>query len=148
MKGLNLRKTGGCIAAAFFCNGFEGKDPELTLAIENVLHYLEALLAQPRHIRLAVSVAWPAIRDDLAAGLRWAKVKGPMSSAIATLWDFSFEPRASDQWVDAEGFCWDVDLDDPCILSAVREVLETRFQQHIWSAASVEHCAPLGEKQT
>ncbi len=97
MRGLNLRKTGGCIATAFCCNGFEGKDPELTLAMENVLHYLEALLAQPLQIRLAVSVAWPWIRDDLATGLRWAKVKGPMSSAIATLWDFGFEPRASDQ---------------------------------------------------
>ena len=41
---------------------------------------------------------------------------------------------------------WKLDLDDPCILSAMREVLEIRFQQHIWLTASAEHCAPLGEK--
>ena len=106
MKGLNIRKVGGCVATAFLCSGNESKDPELTLAVDNVLHYLEALLAQPRHMRLAVSVAWPAIKEELDVGLRWAKVKGPMSSAIATLGDFGFEPRASDQWVDADGFCW------------------------------------------
>ena len=67
-----------------------------------------------------------------------------MRSAIATLWEFGFEPRAIDQWIDAEGFLWNLDLDDPCLLSAMREVLETRFQQHIWLTASAEHCAPLG----
>ena len=73
----------------------------------------------------ALSCGLPLIRDDLATGLRWAKVKGPMSSAIATLWEFGFEPRAIDQWIDAEGFLWNLDLDDPCLLSAMREVLET-----------------------
>ena len=88
---------GGCIATAFLCSGNESKDPELTLAVENVLHYLEALLAQPRHMRLAVSVAWPAIKEDLDVGLRWAKVKGPMSSAIATLLDYGFDPCEFDE---------------------------------------------------
>ena len=50
------------------------------------------------------------------------------------------------EWIDAEGFLWRLDLDDPCILSAMREVLEIRFQQHIWLTASAEHCAPLGAK--
>ena len=75
MKGLNLRKVGGCIATAFLCSGHESKDSELTLAVENVLHYIEALLAQPRHMWLAVSVAWPAIKEELDVGLRWARSK-------------------------------------------------------------------------
>ena len=121
MKGLNIRKMGGCVATAYLCSGNESKDPELTLAVENVLHYLEALLAQPRHVRLAVSVAWPAIKEDLDVGMRWAKVKGPMSSAIG------FEPRQFDEWLDSEGYQWRIDLDDTLILSAMREMLETRF---------------------
>ena len=127
MKGLNIRKAGGRIVTAFLCSGNESKDPEFTLAVENVLYYIEALLAQPRHMWLAVSVAWPAIKDELDVGLRWAKVKGPMSSAIATLLDYGLDPRKYDEWLDAEGFLWRIDLDDPCILSAMRQMLETRF---------------------
>ena len=75
---------------------------------------------------------------------RWSRVKGPISSAIATLLDHGFEPRAFNQWVDPEGWLWCVDYDAPNLLSAVREILSHHLCKQIWAVACPEHVEPLG----
>ena len=75
---------------------------------------------------------------------RWSRVKGPISSAIATLLDHGFEPRAFNQWVDPEGWLWCIDYDAPNLLSAVREILSHHLCKRIWAVACPEHVEPLG----
>jgi hypothetical protein len=138
-KGLNIKKAGGCLTTALHMHHFGSEDPLLGQALDNVLHFLQALLDQPRHQRLAVAQVWKEQRDKLAGGYRWAKVRGPMSSAIATLWDWGFEPVAVDSWIDPSGFIWTLDLDSPSLLGAVKEVLEHHMMKQIWTRAAEHH---------
>ena len=114
------------------------------MAFENVVQYLQGLLDMPRQHRLAVAAIWGKLRDDLGRDYWWARVKGPLSRAIATLWDLDFIPTAYDEWVDREGTAWKLDLDDPCLVHARLEVLEVRFTQTMWTTAAAEHTDPLG----
>ena len=66
---------------------------------------------------------WDKLVEELEVATRWSRVKGPISSAIATLLDHGFEPRSFDTWVDPEGWTWIIDYDAPNLIAAATEVL-------------------------
>ena len=94
---------------------------------------------------MALEKIWDDMRDRLQQSLRWAYVRGPLSSAIVTLWDFGFETRSPTKWLDPDGCLWTLDPMDPNFASAAREVLQWYFSKRIWADTCPEHCQPLGE---
>ena len=66
---------------------------------------------------------WAKLADELEVATRRSRVRGPISAAIATLFDHGFEPRAYNSWVDPEGWIWKIDYDVPNLAAASREVL-------------------------
>ena len=130
-KGFNFQKVGGCTATAFLCHGYSHKDPMLTLALGGVIDYLETLESLPKHFRLAIQAIWEQLLDSLAGPSRWARVTGPLSAVIATLWEFGFEPRSYSEWLDPKGCLWTFNADEPNFIGAAKEVLAFHFLQHI-----------------
>ena len=122
---------------ALYMHGHSLLDPWLSHSLDNVLHFVQALLDQPRHQRAALAQIWEEMRDNLEKPYRWARVRGPMGSAIATLWDWGFEPTQLDCWTDPSGAVWAIDLDS-MPLSAIREVLLHHFKDHRWKSI-VDH---------
>ena len=139
-RGLNIKKAGGYLNTAFHMHGYSTKDPWLSYSIDNILYYMQGLIDLPAHHRLAAKQVWEHMRDALEGKYRWAKVKGPMGSAIATLWDWGFVPIAYDQWTDPTGATWFLDYNNPCCIAVAREVLEHHFMQRMWKMASLDQC--------
>jgi hypothetical protein len=131
-RGLNIKKAGGCLTTAFYMHGYQHKDPWLLHSLENVLHFMQALMDLPSHLRLAAESTWHAIREELGHKFKWARVKGPMSSAIATLIDWDFEPLSLTQWIDPTGATWVIDYEVPSCIGLAKEVLEHHFLCKIW----------------
>ena len=69
---------------------------------------------------------WEKLRDELEQPYRWARVKGPMSSDIATLYDWGFEPTQIDLWTDPTGVSWALDY-EVAPVAAIKEVLRSHF---------------------
>ena len=70
-----------------------------------------------------ITRVWASLRVDFADcpdHLRWRRVFGPVSAALATLRDLGWLPRGPDYWVDNDAYIWDFDADpfDPKLLSA------------------------------
>ena len=87
-KGLGIKKVGGCYATAFLTHGYSHRDPRQTMALENILHFLDAWAASPSHLSLSIQAVWDDMVLKLDVPYRWGKVTGPLSSAIATLLDW------------------------------------------------------------
>ena len=96
---------------------------------------MQALIDLPSHARRAARSTWLAIREDLGEKYRWARVRGPMASAIATLIDWDFEPTAYDHWIDPAGNSWIIDYQEPSCISLAKEVLQHFFLEKIWGAS-------------
>jgi hypothetical protein len=62
-RGLNIKKVGGCLSTAFYLHGYHYKDPWLLHSLENILHFMQALIDMPSHARLAAESAWLTIRE-------------------------------------------------------------------------------------
>ena len=84
---------------------------------------------------MSLEKIWDKLVGELEVATRWSRVKGPISSAIATLLDHGFEPRSFNQWVDPEGWLWFIDYDAPNLISAVKEVLSNHVNKQIWAVA-------------
>ena len=107
-KGLGVRKAGGCLATAMACHGYFQRDPWIAYSVSNIADFYQTLQDLPRHCFLAAQVHWQDLKDALEPTGRWAKVKGPMSAAIATLFDWDFEPPEINKWMDPTGHCWNL----------------------------------------
>ena len=59
-----------------------------------------------------------------------------MSSAIATLMDWDFEPLTPSQWIDPTGSTWIIDYDAPSCIGLAKEVLEHHFLRKIWTSST------------
>ena len=130
-KGLGIKKAGGCLTMALCMHGYGLMDPWIAHSLENVLHFVQAYLDQPRHQMAALAQVWEKLRDSLEEPYRWARVKGPMGSAIATLWDWGFVPTQIDLWTDPTGMVWAIDyLASP--MAGIREVLLHHLQARLW----------------
>ena len=84
---------------------------------------------------MAARDVWQHFRDILEGQYRWSKVRGPMSSAIATLWDWGFEPLQLDSWMDPDGMLWNLDFPQPSLIAGVKEVLKHHFKKRVWQNA-------------
>jgi len=117
---LGVRKTGGCLTMAMATHRLHYKDPALTLAIDNILDCVIAIAQSPLKL---TAIAWNRTMDNLSTNHRWAHVKGPLSSMMATLIDFNWAPEEYDKWYDPSGKVWNIDYSAPNLASMVREVL-------------------------
>ena len=122
-RGLGIKKAGGCLTTAFYMHGYQLKDPWMLHSIENILHFMQALVDLPSHARLAAQSTWDQIRESLGQKFKWARVRRPMSSAIATLIDWDFEPMSLTQWIGPTGATWVVDYAFPSCIGLVKDCL-------------------------
>ena len=134
-KGLGVKKAGGCLTMAFVTHGYGSMDPLIQHSLENVLFFVQAFLDQPRHQQIAMEQVWLKLRDSLEGPYRWARVKGPMGSAIATLWDWDFTPTSLGQWIDPAGHTWNIDYSSS-IVASIKEVLTHHFKAKVWIETS------------
>ena len=131
VKGLDIRKFGGCNATALLCGGYANKDPLVTHSIQNIIDFAETVVLCPLSFHMVLEQIWPKLRDELEVPHRWSKVKGPISSAIATLWDHGFEPRSHTAWVDPQGWCWHLDYQLPNFVAALKDMLQVHIQRSV-----------------
>ncbi len=80
--------------------------------------------------------------EKLEGPFRWARVRGPMSSAIATLRDWNFCPVSFDMWVDLDGRSWILGPKDPNFVGAAKEVLKFHFNKQAWAAITPGGATP------
>ena len=101
-----IHKPGGCTTTGYAVITGTSKDPGISLVIETMITWLKTL-RESSIPEAAIQRAWGKARDELqAAKSRWAKVKGPMSAAIATLLDRGWTPHQPTEWEDREGGRW------------------------------------------
>ncbi len=115
------------------------------MALENILHFLDAWAASPSHLSLSIQVIWDEMVEKLDVPYRWGKVTGPLSSAIATLLDWQFYPVSPSHWIDPEGRSWFIVPKAPKCVAAARGVLSYHFQKRIWATAAPADAEPLGQ---
>ena len=126
---LGVKKTGGCLTMALAAHRLHHKDPGLTLAVDNIVDCVAALIQSPEKL---TAIAWERALDNLSGSHRWAYVRGPLSSMIATLLDFHWAPEAYNKWYDPTGRAWHIDYSAPNLVSMVREVLTHFFTKKFW----------------
>ena len=97
------------MTTAMAMHGYATRDPIITCSIENVTHFLEAWHISPSYITLSIQAVWPDLLAKLEGNMRWASVRGPLSSAIATLLDWLFQSLSYDHWIDPDGSSWILD---------------------------------------
>ena len=102
VKGLGIRKAGGCVGTALAMFGYATRDPLVTFSIEHVTHFLEALKGSPKHMTMAIQAVWPLMLTRLERKHRWMAVNGPLSAAIATLLDRGSQPVDYNLWIDPD----------------------------------------------
>ena len=54
IKGLGIRKAGGCATMALATHGYSQRDPWITFSIENITHFLEAWINAQAHISMRI----------------------------------------------------------------------------------------------
>ena len=127
---------------AIATHGYLDKDPLISFCLEKVLHFLEVWHASPSHMSMGIQAVWPKMIEDLEGPYRWAKVKGPMSSAVATLLDWQFRPVSFNFWIDPDGLSWLLDPKDPNFVGAAKEVLRHHFHKAAWAAVTPDGATP------
>ena len=115
------------------------------MALEHILHFLDAWAASPSHLSLSIQVIWDEMVQKLDVPYRWGKLTGPLSSASATLLDWHFYPVSPSLWIDPEDRSWFIDPKAPNCVAAAREVLSYHFQKRIWATAAPADAEPLGQ---
>ena len=105
VKGLCIRKPAGCATTALAMHGYQAKDPLVTMMVENVTGLVEAVMQENRPT-LIHQKAFDAILISMPETHRWSHVKGPMSSAIATLLDHGWVLNSIGSWTDPSGSTW------------------------------------------
>jgi ribonuclease HI len=145
VKGLCIRKPGGCATTALLMHNFHQKDPLLTMTVDNVVAMVEAIIQQagPTLVHKQTFVELVA---NMPADHRWSKVCGPMSSGIATLLDMGWTLHGIDKWQDPEGVVWQLDFSDPMAVDVVKEILNSHVYRHIWGKFASKHFAGLSEQ--
>ena len=140
VKGLCIRKPGGCTTTALAMHGFGGNDPLLTMLIDNVLGFVEGAMQQRDNLRI-IQRAWDKTVQAMPEAAKWATVNGPMSSAIATLTDLGWKLIDLYNWQSPDGDKWILDFTDPLLPDLLREVLQVHCSRHIWSQYASKHFA-------
>ena len=102
-------------------HGLSGKDPAVTMPMENVLDFVTGHLASDH--KVISQQIWPQLVKLLPSG-RWAKVFGPMSSAIATLLGFGWTLPDISTWQSPDGVLWGIDFHAKSLVTMLREVLQ------------------------
>ena len=143
VKGLSIKKPGGCATTALATHGYLAKDPLLTMLVENVLGLAEAIQQEGGLTQIHKS-AWDTIYCNMPQTYRWSSVKGPLSSAMATLLDLGWNLLSIEHWEDPDGNTWFLDYNDPLFISMLKEVLMELFSRHIWKSYAANHFAGLG----
>ena len=54
VRGLAIKKFGGCATTALLCKGYLNRDPLLTHAIQNVTSFIETVILCPPSFRMAL----------------------------------------------------------------------------------------------
>ena len=127
IKGLGIRKAGGCATMALATHGYSQRDQWITFSIENMTHFLEAWISAPAHISMGIRAVWAKTLEKNDRPQRWQHVCGPLGAAVATLLDWGFYPADYNRWVDPSGGTWTFDIKDPNIVASAREVLAFHF---------------------
>ncbi len=142
IKGLDIKKVGGCNRTALATHGLLNKDPHISLCLENITHFLEAWRASPTHMTMGIQAVWPILFEKLEGPYRWSRVTGPLSSAIATLLDWHFVPLNYDLWVDPDGYSWRLDPTDANFVAAAKDIVRYHMHRQAWAAITPEGATP------
>ena len=122
VKGLCIRTPAGCATTALTMHGYQARDPLVALMVENVSGLIEAV-RQENGPTMVHQKAFEVILASMPETHRWSHVKGPMSSAIATLLDHGWTLSNISTWTDPSGSAWSIDYKTPLIVDQVKEVL-------------------------
>ena len=142
VKGLCIRKPGGCATTALAMNGFSDKDPLLTMTTDNIVGFIEGA-RQEGGITRILQRAWDHSHKAMPSSGKWSAVNGPMSSAIATLSDLDWTLTSMDTWSDPEGSQWQLDYKDPQLPDIVKELLQVHTMAFIWKHYAAHHYAGI-----
>ena len=82
---------------------------------------------------MGIQAVWPILVEKLEGPYRWARVTGPLSSAIATLLDWHFVPLSFNLWVDPDGYSWRLDPGDLNFVGAAEEILRYHMHKQAWA---------------
>ena len=145
VKGLCIRKPAGCATTALATHGYQDKDPLVSMMVENVTGMVEAI-RQENGPTLIHRKAFDTILASMPESRRWSHVKGPISSAIATLLDHGWHLDSISEWTDPAGNKWGIDFAEPLIVDQVKEVLVETFGHHVWEQQAAKHFAGINVK--
>ena len=91
--------------------------------VENVLDFFRAAAAAAAaasNSQQLNKVAWNKACEKCSLDRRWAHVKGPISSAFATLIDFNRQHEHYNRWIDPSGNTWFTDYSQPNLVTMAK----------------------------
>ena len=143
--GVNTRAS--CSVSAFAVNWGRHNDPCTTMPRSSLRKWLHTLARKPE-LAEQIEAAWQSKKlKSLKAGTaqtRWLRVRGPISSLVATLCDAGWDTAGPRDWTDHRGQRWQATgaLNTKSVEAALFDSLEG----HQWEAAA-EHRLGSGLQQ-
>ena len=93
-----------------------------------------------KSLHMSVKQMWPALVAKLTpAPNRWKNVVGPISTVVATLLQFGWQPDEPLKWRDPEGVLWDLDPSDGLLKPQFAKHLLRQTEIFLWRQASQHH---------
>ena len=145
-KALQIRKQGGCLTTAMAVCGFAAKDPLLTYSFENILGLITGVQQNGPRTMGIINQYFAGVVEIMRPATRWARVRGPLTSCVATLFDWGWKPKSFTEWCAPDGMTWKLNYNSNDIGAVVKEVFTEHAKQTIWKDLAGRHWHGLGSE--